>query len=243
MKTVLITGASRGIGRATAKKFAENGYNVVINFNKSEKEARELTRELEKYNVRTMLVKADVACETEVINMVELVKKTFGRIDVLVNNAGISLKKQIQDYTADEIQNLMNVNTIAPILVTREVSKLMISEKAGKIVNVSSIWGKVGGSMESVYSATKGALISFTLALAKELALSNINVNCVCPGVIDTDMMKEYSDEEKEELKNITPLNRLGRAEDVANAIYFLSSDDASFITGQVLIVDGGFTL
>lgn len=243
MKTVLITGASRGIGRATAIKFAENGYNVIINYNKSEKKAIALQKELTKFDIRTLLVKADIGDEKQVKSMIETAKKTFGTIDVLVNNAGIALKKQIQDYKLAEVQKMFDVNTIGAILVSREVAKLMISEKSGKIVNISSIWGKVGGSMESVYSASKGAIISFTLALAKELAPSNINVNCVCPGVTNTDMMKDYSALDKKELASSTPLNRLGKAEDTANAVFFLSSDDASFITGQVLTVDGGFTL
>ena len=243
MKTVLITGASRGIGRATAKKFAQNGYNVIIHYNKSEKKALSLEKELRNYDIRTLTVKADITDEKQIKNMINIAQKTFGKIDVLVNNAGISLTKQIQDYKLEEIQKLFATNTIGSIIVTREVSKLMISEKYGKIVNISSIWGKVGGSMESAYSASKGATISLTLALAKELAPSGINVNCVCPGVIDTDMMKNYSTETKEELKNATPLNRLGKAEDIANAIYFLASEDASFVTGQILTVDGGFTL
>ena len=243
MKTVLITGASRGIGRATAIKFAKNGYNIVINYNKNEKKAISLQKELSKYNVRTLINKADISDEKQVKNMVELAYKTFGKINVLVNNAGIDLKKQIQDYTLAEIQKLFDVNTIGSILVTREVSKLMISEKSGKIVNISSIWGKVGGSMESVYSASKGSIISLTLALAKELAPSGININCICPGVIDTDMMKGYSTPNKKELADLTPLNRLGKAEDIANAVYFLASEESSFITGQILTVDGGFTL
>ena len=243
MKTVLITGASRGIGRATAIKFAKNGYNIVINYNKNEKKAISLQKELSKYNVRTLITKADISDEKQVKNMVELAYKTFGKINVLVNNAGIDLKKQIQDYTLAEIQKLFDVNTIGSILVTREVSKLMISEKSGKIVNISSIWGKVGGSMESVYSASKVSIISLTLALAKELAPSGININCICPGVIDTDMMKGYSTPNKKELADLTPLNRLGKAEDIANAVYFLASEESSFITGQILTVDGGFTL
>lgn len=243
MKTVLITGASRGIGRATAEKFAQNGYNVIINYNKNEKKALSLEKELAKYDVRTLTIKADIADEKQIKNMINVAQKTFGKIDVLVNNAGISLSKQIQDYKLAEIQKLFNINTIGSIIVTREVSKLMIHEQYGKIINVSSIWGKVGGSMESVYSASKGAIISLTLALAKELAPSGINVNCVCPGVIETDMMKNYSNETKEELKNVTPLNRLGKAEDIANAIYFLASEDASFVTGQIFTIDGGFTL
>ena len=241
MKTVLITGASRGIGRATAIKFEEKGYNIVINYNKSESKARSLQKELLKYNVRTMLIKADVSDEKQAQSMVDFAKKTFGRIDVLVNNAGISLTKQIQDCKLAEIKKVLDTNTLGSILVTREVSKIMIAQKYGKIVNISSIWGKVGGSMESVYSASKGAIIAFTLALAKELAPSNINVNCVCPGLIDTDMNSELSEEDKQQIIEETPMNRIGTPSDVANAIYFLSSENSTFVTGQTLTVDGGW--
>lgn len=243
MKTVLITGASRGIGRVIAKKFAQNNYNIIINFHKNESKANSLAKELSKYNVRTLIIKADISNEKEVKSMINLSIKTFGQIDVLINNAGISLAKQIQDTTLSDIQKVVDTNTLGAILTTKELSKHMISNKQGKIINISSIWGKVGGSMESVYSASKGAVISFTLALAKELAPSNINVNCICPGVIDTDMMKVYSQEEKSALISSTPLNRLGKPEDVANLAYFLASEEASFITGQVITIDGGFTL
>lgn len=243
MKTVLVTGASKGIGKAIAKKFAQNGCNIIINYNKSESKAKSLVKELSKYNIRTLMVKADISNEDEVKKMIDLSIKTFGHIDILVNNAGICLTKQIQDYKLNDIEKLLSINTLGVILTTREVAKNMIANQIGKIVNISSIWGKVGGSMETVYSASKGAIISFTLALAKELAPSNINVNCICPGVIETDMLKPYSTEEKNILKESTPLNRLGQPEDIANAVYFLASDEANFITGQVLTVDGGFTL
>ncbi len=243
MRTILITGASRGIGRAIAKKFAQNGDNVVINYNKSESKAKSLEKELSKFGARTLLIKADVSNEKEVKNMVALTEKTFGKIDVLINNAGVSLVKQIQDTTYNDIEKVFFINTLGTILTTREVAKSMISNKLGKIINISSIWGKVGGSMESVYSASKGAVISFTLALAKELAPSNINVNCICPGVIDTDMMKGFSMEEKNLLAESTPLNRLGQVDDIANTVLFLASEQASFVTGQIITIDGGFTL
>lgn len=243
MKTVLITGASRGIGRAIAKKFAQNNYNIIINFHKNESKAKSLAKELSKYNVRTLVIKADISNEKEVKSMINLSLKTFGQIDVLINNAGISLAKQIQDTTAVDIAKVFDTNTFGTIFATKELAKHMISNKYGKIINISSIWGKVGGSMESIYSASKGAVISFTLALAKELAPSDINVNCICPGVIDTDMMKVYSQEEKSAMISSTPLNRLGKPEDVANLAYFLASEEANFITGQIITIDGGFTL
>ena len=243
MKTVLITGASRGIGREIALKFASEGYNVVLNYNSSEAKAKTIAKQIEKFGVKCLLVKADVSVESEVIDMVNVALKEFGRIDVLVNNAGVALSKLFQLTTTDEVARVFGVNTFGVINCSKAVVPSMVSEKSGKIINISSIWGKVGASMETIYSASKGAVIAFTMALAKELAPSNISVNCVCPGVIETDMLLEYTEEDKKELKNQTPLNRLGTPQDVANAVYFLASDNATFITGQVITVDGGFAL
>ncbi len=243
MKTVLITGASRGIGREIAIKFASEGYDVVLNYNSSESKAKEIAKQIEKLGVKCLTIKADVSIESKVLEMVELALKEFGRIDVLVNNAGVALSKLFQLTTTDEIARVFGVNTFGVINCAKAVVPSMVSEKAGKIINISSIWGKVGASMETIYSASKGAVIAFTMALAKELAPSGISVNCVCPGVIDTDMLLEYSETDKKELKEQTPLNRLGTPQDVANAVYFLASDNATFITGQVITVDGGFAL
>lgn len=243
MKTVLITGASRGIGREIALKFASEGYNVVLNYNSNEKKAIAVASEVEKLGVKCMLCKADVANESEVTEMVNKAIKTFGFIDVLVNNAGVALSKLFQQTSTDEVAKVFGVNTFGVINCSKAVVPSMISEKCGKIINISSIWGKVGASMETIYSASKGAVIAFTLALAKELAPSNISVNCVCPGVIDTDMLLNLNNDEKNDLKEQTPLNRLGTPQDVANAVYFLASDNANFITGQVITVDGGFAL
>ncbi len=243
MKTVLITGASRGIGREIAIKFASEGYNIVLNYNNSESKAKTIAKYIENMDVKCLLVKADVSVESEVIDMVNLALKQFGKIDVLVNNAGVALSKLFQLTTTDEVARVFGVNTFGVINCSKAVVPSMVSEKSGKIINISSIWGKVGASMETIYSASKGAVIAFTMALAKELAPSGISVNCVCPGVIDTDMLLEYTDDDKKELKNQTPLNRLGTPQDVANAVYFLASEKATFITGQVITVDGGFAL
>lgn len=241
MKTVLITGASRGIGREIAIKFASEGYNVILNYNTSKSKAQTIAKYIEDMGVKCLLVKADVSVESEVADMVNLSVKTFGKIDVLVNNAGVALSKLFQLTTTDEVARVFGVNTFGVINCAKAVVPGMVSEKAGKIINISSIWGKVGASMETIYSASKGAVIAFTMALAKELAPSGISVNCVCPGVIDTDMLLDYTEEDKNELKEQTPLNRLGTPQDVANAVYFLASDNATFITGQVVTVDGGF--
>ncbi|MFQ6724220.1 MAG: elongation factor P 5-aminopentanone reductase [Clostridia bacterium] len=243
MKTVLITGASRGIGREIAIKFASEGYNVILNYNTSKSKAQTIAKYIEDMGVKCLLVKADVSVESEVADMVNLSVKTFGKIDVLVNNAGVALSKLFQLTTTDEVARVFGVNTFGVINCAKAVVPGMVSEKAGKIINISSIWGKVGASMETIYSASKGAVIAFTMALAKELAPSGISVNCVCPGVIDTDMLLDYTEEDKNELKEQTPLNRLGTPQDVANAVYFLASDNATFITGQVVTVDGGFAL
>lgn len=243
MKTVLITGSSGGIGRATAIKFAQMGYNIVLHYNKSLKKMDELDKEIEKYNVGSLMMQADIRDEEHVKDLIEAGILAFGKIDVVVNNAGVGLAKLIQDSTLDDISNVVATNMLGPIFVAKHIAPKMISQKSGKIINISSVWGKVGGSMESVYSATKGAMIAFTYALSKELAPSNITVNCVCPGVIDTEMLKNYTKEEKRALAESTPLGRLGTPEDVANAIYFLASEEANFITGDVITVDGGFSL
>lgn len=243
MKTVLITGASRGIGREIALKFSSEGYNIVLNYNSSEKKAKDLVKQINKMGVSCLALKADVAIEAEVKAMIDTALKEFGKIDVLINNAGVALSKLFQQTTTDEIARVFGVNTFGVINCSKAVVPGMISEKCGKIINISSIWGKVGASMETIYSASKGAVIAFTMALAKELAPSGISVNCVCPGVIDTDMLLEYTEADKKELKEQTPLSRLGTPQDVANAVYFLASDNAAFITGQVITVDGGFAL
>ncbi len=243
MKTVLITGASRGIGKAIALKFARDGYNVVLNYNNSEKQAMDLQKQIKNMGVECLAIKANVAYANEVEGMVKSALASFGKIDVLVNNAGVSLYKLFQDCAAADVENVFSINTFGVINTTRAIVPSMISEKCGKIINISSIWGKVGASMESIYSASKGAVISLTLALAKELAPSGICVNCVCPGVIETDMLNHLTDKDKDVLKEQTSLNRLGKPEDIANMVHFLASDNADFITGQVITVDGGFTL
>jgi len=243
MKTVLVTGASRGIGKAIATKFAQNGYNVIIHCYQNEQLANELAQSLQQFNIMTLVVKADISNFEEIKNMVELSLKKFGKIDVLVNNAGVSMTKLVQDHTKEDIEKVVSTNTLGCIYTTKEVCPNMISNKYGKIINISSIWGLSGASMESVYSASKGATISFSKALAKELAPSNITVNCVCPGVIDTDMLNEYSQQDKLNLASATPAGRLGTPQDVANLVHFLASDEANFITGQVISVDGGFNL
>ncbi len=238
-KTVLITGAASGIGAATAILFAEKGYKVALNYNSSSAAANMLCSTLsEQYDVMT--VKADISKFNEVEAMVASVRAKFGKIDILVNNAGISQQKLFNNISPDDWNRMISVNLTGAYNCSRAVINGMINRKYGAIVNVSSIWGETGGSCEVHYSAAKAGLIGLTKSLAKEVGPSGIRVNCVTPGVIATNMNSHLSVEDLNALAEETPLCRLGTAEEVARAIYFLCSDDASFITGQVLGVNGG---
>ncbi len=235
-KTVLVTGASRGIGSAIAKLFYENGYNVAINYNNSEENAKKLTELLP----GSLLLKGDVSKEQDAIAMVEEAVSHFGKIDVLINNAGISQTGLLQDTLLSDWERLFSVNVTGTFLMSKYASKNMIANHSGKIINISSIWGISGASCESCYSASKGAVIAFTKALAKELGTSGITVNCIAPGFIDTDMNKNISPEDTQAFANETPLGRIGSPLEVAKAALFLASENADFITGQILGVDGG---
>lgn len=234
-KVALVTGGTRGIGRATAIELSKKGYITVISYSKSETEAKYLS---DKYNI--IPFQADFREKDTPYKLIENVTKELGQIDLLVNNAGISIINIFQCLTDKEIKDIYNVNLFGTIETTRAVISQMISRHSGCIVNVSSIWGEVGASCEVDYSVTKGAVIAFTKALAKEAGPSGIRVNCVSPGVIDTDMNLHLSEGDMKELAEETPLCRIGRAEEVAKTICYLASDDASFITGQVISVNGG---
>ena len=243
-KTVIITGAAKGIGRAIAKDFAYSGYNVCINYNTSEEQAKELCQELAKDGCNIIIYKADVTNRQEVDKMVDYVIETFGNIDVLINNAGISEYKLFTDITQEDMEKMVNVNILGVFNTTQSVlRKSMLPRKDGTIINISSIWGMVGASLEVAYSTTKAAIIGMSKALAKELAPSNITVNVVAPGAISTDMISSLSKEDLEVLKEEIPLGKIGNVEDVAASVKFLASYEARYITGQVISPNGGHVI
>lgn len=242
MKNILITGASGGIGSEIARKFASLGYRLLLVYNKNKKAIDSLASELEAIT-ELAIYQCDLTNEQAVKNMVADIILRFKRIDCLVNCAGVAQIKQIQDVTEQDFDFVFNNNVKSAVFVLKYAVPHMVSEKSGKIVNISSMWGKVGASTESIYSASKGAINSLTLSLAKELGPSNITVNAICPGLIDTKMNKNLSKADKKDIADSTPLNRIGKPIDVANAVEFLLSDQANFITGQIITVDGGLTL
>lgn len=242
-KTVLITGASRGIGAATARSFARDGYRVAINYLHSHEAAEKLKRDIESRGGTVGIYRADVADRDAVDAMASSVIADFGQIDVLVNNAGIASQKLFTDISSAEWDLMLAVNLTGVFNCTQAVIGEMIARKSGKIINISSVWGIAGASCEVHYSATKAAVIGFTKALAKEVGPSNIQVNCVAPGVIDTDMNIDLSEQDYKALQDITPLERIGTAEEVAESILFLASDRSDFITGQVLSPNGGIVI
>jgi len=239
----LITGAAKGIGRAIAQAFAENRYNVIINYLTSEHQAHELAERLGNSGYSAAAFRADVTDRRQVDAMVESAVKRFGQIDVLVNNAGIARQRLFSDIVEKEWDETFAVHVKGAYNCCQSVLPQMISRKQGKIINISSIWGLTGASCEVHYSAAKAAVIGFTKALAKELGPSNIQVNCVAPGIIETDMNSFLSDANRETLISETPLMRFGKPWDVAQAVLFLASDKADFITGQVLSPNGGFVI
>ena len=235
---ILITGGSRGIGAECVRRFCAEGNTVSFIYNSSDRKAGELSKE-----TGALAIKADVADIAALKLAVGVAARKMEGIDVLVNNAGVSLIKLFTDVTEDELGHVFGVNLIGATIAAREASRAMLKEHFGRIINIGSVWGRTGASCEAVYSASKAGLEGLTKALAKELGPSGITVNCVEPGVIDTEMNSELDNETLEELKNETPLCRIGKVDDVANVVLWLASENAGFVTGQIIGVDGGFGL
>ena len=238
MRNVLITGGSRGIGRAMVRLFSARGYSVAFTYKESFNEASKLSDE-----TGAIAILADSSSEDDVIRAVKIAEEKIGNIEILINNAAVSSFSLFTDITLDEWNKTFAVNVNGPFMYTKQVLPSMINKKCGRIINVSSMWGITGASCEVHYSSSKAALIGMTKSLAKELGPSNITVNCIAPGMIDTDMNKHLSVEDKLSITGETPLMRIGTPEEVAEAAFFLSSEGASFITGEVLSVNGGYVI
>ena len=242
-KCALVTGASRGIGRAVALKLASEGAKVALNFAGNEAAANEVRQEIEAAGGQAILVKADVANEAAVQEMVQKTADAFGRIDILVNNAGITRDGLLARMKEEDWDAVLSTNLKGVFLTTKAVAKLMMKQRAGRIVNMASVVGVTGNAGQANYSAAKAGVIGFTKTVAKELASRGVTANAVAPGFIDTDMTSVLSDKAKEAALSGIPLGRMGTPEDIADAVLFLVSDQASYITGQVLHVDGGMVM
>ena len=243
MSTVLITGASRGIGAQCALSFAKAGYDVALNYCRSEEKALALVKEIEALGVKVFAAQADVADSAQVKEMFDAVRRELGTVDVLVNNAGIAHVGLLTDMTDGEWRRLIDTDLSGTFYCCREALSDMIRAHSGAIVNIASMWGEVGASCEAAYSAAKAGVIGLTKALAKEVGPSGVRVNAVSPGVVMTDMMADFSEDDVAALKDETPLTSLGSPEDIADAVLFLASEKARFITGQVLSVNGGMVI
>ncbi len=240
-KNVLITGASRGIGKAIAHAFAQNGYSLVINCSQSKDALFHLKNELEEiYHVSVLASVGNVGDYSYVEQLFSEIKETFGGVDIVINNAGISHIGLLSDMTPEEWNTIINVNLSSAFFTSKLAIPYMLSKQAGKIINISSVWGNVGSSCEVAYSASKGGLNSFTKALAKELAPSNIQVNAIACGCIDTEMNQCFSEEERKELIDEIPAGRFGTPEEVAALVYTVANE-SGFLTGQIITLDGGW--
>ena len=242
-KVVLVTGGSRGIGREVAEVYAENGYDVVINYVSDKTDVEGIKKEFEEKGVKCLLVKADVSKAADVDNMVEEAIKQFGKIDVLVNNAGITRDILLMRMSEEDFDKVIEINLKGTYLVTKAVTKYMMKKRQGSIINLASVVGVVGNAGQTNYAASKAGIIGFTKSVAKELASRNIRANAVAPGFIATDMTSVLSDSVKENISTQIPLKRMGTAREVAEVIYFLGSDKSSYITGQVINIDGGMVM
>ena len=241
MKTVLITGGSRGIGKAVAIKFAEKGNQIIINYVSEKTDTEKLKNELLEAGAKdVLLIKADVSNSEDVKNMVKESIEKFEKIDILVNNAGITKDNLLMRMSEEEFDKVIQINLKGTYLVTKEVTKYMMKNRSGSIVNLASVVGVAGNAGQCNYAASKAGIIGFTKSIAKELASRNIRANAVAPGFIETDMTNVLKEEIKENINSQIPLRRMGSAKEVAELVYFLGEDASSYITGQVINVDGG---
>jgi len=240
-KVIIVTGASRGIGREISRELAKKGYIIIANYNKSEKQMLELKEELEKEKIKIDIFKADVSKRKETQQLVKYAIKKYGKIDVLINNAGISQIKEFTQITDEDWNNMININLNSVFYMTQEVCKNMIHNKNGCIINMSSIWGQIGASCESHYSVSKAGIDAITKSLAKELGPSNIRVNSIAPGIIDTEMNKNLSSEDLKSIKEEIPLEKIGKAKDIEKCIEWLIEDE--YTTGQIIPINGGWNI
>ena len=242
-KCALITGATRGIGKQIAITLAKQGYNIALNYRKENKELENTKKEIEEIGIQVIAVKGDVANFEECENFVKQVIERFGQIDVLVNNAGITKDMLLMRMKKEDFEQVIDTNLVGTFNVTKNVVPYMMKARSGRIINISSVVGISGNAGQTNYSASKAGIIGFTKSLAKEIASRNILVNSVAPGFIETNMTDVLKDDVKQEIAKNIPLKRMGTAQDVANVVKFLASDDSSYITGQVINVDGGMLM
>ena len=242
-KVAFITGATRGIGKQIALTLAENGYDICLNYRKENDELVNTKKEIEESNVKCLAVQGDVSSFDDCKRMVDEIVAEFGKIDVLVNNAGITKDTLIMRMSKEDFESVIDVNLTGTFNVTKNVVPFMMKARSGKIINISSVVGVAGNAGQTNYAASKAGIIGFTKSLAKEIGSRNIQVNAVAPGFIETQMTEVLSDSVKEEISKNIPLKRMGTTTDVANLVKFLASDDSSYITGQVINVDGGMVM
>ena len=238
-KVAIVTGASRGIGRGIAIELAKEGANIVVNYSKDEEGASKVLEELKEIGVVAIGIKADVSSFKETKNLVEETVKKFGKLDILINNAGISTIGLFMDATEEDIDRMININLKGALFLSKAVLPYLLN-RGGTIVNISSIWGEVGASCEVLYSTTKGGIKLFTKSLAKEMAGANIRVNAIAPGVIETSMNKFLDENDRKDLEEEIPMGRFGLPEEIGKAAVFLCSDDSSYLTGETIKIDGG---
>lgn len=239
-KVALVTGGAKGIGAATVKKLCKDGYAVAINYNTSEQRALSLCSFCASEGFTVIPVKCDVSVSSDVEKMFSQIEEKLGPVELLVNNAGVSLWGLFDTVTDEEWNNIIGTNLTGTFNCIRRAIPAMLKNKYGRIINISSVWGQEGASCEAVYSASKAGIIGLTKALAKEYAPSGITVNCLCPGVIDTEMMSRFSDEEKAAICEEIPVGRMGTPEEIAHAVSFLADKNSAYITGQILGINGG---